>query len=442
MCRDSVAEGWGKQVMDKTFEQPRVLSRAQNFVFFTPSAQRADVLSRALDGIGRVDRLPGDAAYITRSVVILKPALAFVDFTAMSPGAGAGQEGADGALAPQAVVETLRRCLPEALLIGVGNASDAQMTLTALRSGVADFLDLEGPADVMRASVTKLTDKLSASTRRAVTIAIAGARIGVGTSTFATHLATMLAADENAPRHVALLDLGLPVGDGLLYTNTPTGFDFADAVTALCRLDETLVRTALPVSPKGVSVLALPADLSRMRALPQADAVSLVDQIRRYFDAIIVDLGGAGSADLTASVLNMADLKLVLTDQGIASVVSLSDLLSQLDERSVDRKSLRLVVNKYDESYGMAAQQLTERFAIALGGTLPDRRLALGRAASLGQLLSGSKQDPYIRSVQQFIEMVQALAVEVGGLSIGAAALPTARGGNSWSNVSKLWRRG
>lgn len=408
--------------MDTSFQEPRVLSRSQNFVFFTASADRADRLGQCLDGLGRVDRLSGDAAYITRSAVILKPTLVFVDFAAAA---------SPSQMAPDAVAETLRRCLPDAMLVGVGDASDPMMTLMALRSGVSDFIDLGVAPENVRAVVGRLSDRLSASSRRAMTVAVASARVGIGASTLAAHLATLMNEGDEVPKRVALLDLGLPVGDGLLYTNTPAGFDFADAVGALSRLDETLIRTALPVSPSGVSVLALPRDLSRMRTLPQADAVTLVDQIRKYFDFLVIDLGGAGSADLTASVLGLADIRLLLTDQGIASVMSLSDLMTDLDERSIDRASLKLVVNRYDESYGMLAGQLSERFKVPLAATIPDRRLALGRAAALGELLVESKQDPYTRAVQKLID---AVAVREGEAHKGGAS--------PWSNVSRLWRRG
>ncbi|MCY0388172.1 hypothetical protein OVY01_13180 [Robbsia sp. Bb-Pol-6] len=400
------------------------MSRAANFIFFTASTARAELLGRCLDGLGRVDRLSGDAAYIVRSAAVLKPSIAFVDFSA-------APEPSPGQPEPAAVVSTLQRCIPGTLLVGVGDARDPAMTLLALRSGVTDFIDLDEAPEHVRALVGRLSERFTTSTRHAFTIAIAGARIGVGVSTLAAHLATLPMEEDGAPQRIALLDLGLPGGDGLLYTNTVAGFDFADAVTGLSRLDETLVHTALPVSPRGVSVLALPSDLSRMRLLPQADAVVLIDQIRRYFDLVIVDLGGAGSADLLASVLALADARLVLTDQGIASIVSLSELLMQLEERSLERAALRLVVNRYDESYGMSAGQLAERFSLALVATIPDRRIALGRAAAQGQLLVGSKQEPYIRAVQRLIE---ALAPRDGASHKAGAG--------RWSHVTRLWRRG
>ena len=43
----------------------------------------------------------------------------------------------------------------------------------------------------------------------------------------------------------------------------------------------------------------------------------------------------------------------------------------------MDRRSLGLIVNRYDERYGMTAQQIAERFQLELVGTLPDRTLAL-----------------------------------------------------------------
>lgn len=398
------------------------MSRSQNFAFVTSSAESAELLGRYLENFGRVDRLSGDAAHLTRSAVLLQPVVVFVDFVS-APGLPAL------ALEPAAVTTALQKCLPEAVLVGVGNSADPAMTLLALRSGVSDFVDLNGPPESVQAVVSRVAQRIHASSRRATTIAIAGSRVGVGTSTLAAHLAALTTQVEGATQRVALIDLGLPAGDGLLYSNTLSGFDFVDAVLSLGRLDETLVRTALPVSPGGVSVLALPHDLSRMRTVPQADALMLLDQIRRYFDVIVVDLGGSGTPDLMASIFNLADDRLLMTDQGIASVVSLSELVQQLDERSVDKATLQLIVNRYDASYGMPAAQLAERFSLSLLATIPDRRAALGQAAALGKLLVEHKQDPYIKALSRLVENLLPREQDAAK----AAATPL-------SNLTRLWR--
>jgi pilus assembly protein CpaE len=375
-----------------------------------------------LDGLGRVERLGGDVAEVMRAASILKPLLVFIDFVVTEQSVKSGS-------APELVTQAFQRGFPDAVLIGVGDAKDPAMTLAALRSGVTDFVDLDNAPDDLRSVVKRLGERTSQSNRRADTVAIVGSRIGVGVSTLAAHLATLAMDGQAATRRVALIDLGLPVGDGLLYTNTMAGFDFADAVGGLTRLDETLVRSALPASPAGVNVLSLPSDLTRMRSLPQADAIMLVDRIRKYFDVVIIDLGGAGIPDLVASLMDLADVKLLMTDQSVGSVLSLTDVLNELEERSINKDDLRLVVNRYEEDYGLSAEQLRERFSLKAVATIPDRRLVLGRAALLGQLLVGSKQEPYIRALQRLWSVV---IPEEDGASKSDA--------RPWTNVTRFWR--
>ncbi|MFX8285806.1 hypothetical protein ABTL53_19900, partial [Acinetobacter baumannii] len=67
----------------------------------------------------------------------------------------------------------------------------------------------------------------------------------------------------------------------------------------------------------------------------------------------------------------------IVTDQSVGALVSLAGLLQELEQLHVERRSLGLIVNRYDERYGMTAQQIAERFQLELVGTLPDRTLAL-----------------------------------------------------------------
>ena len=102
-----------------------------------------------------------------------------------------------------------------------------------------------------------------------VAIPLLGGRVGLGVTTLAVHLAVMLqemqvhdvrgavrrdhvARKPGASQplheksaHAALLDLGLPARDGLLYLNVTGSYSFVDAVQNLRRLDATLLDSAV-----------------------------------------------------------------------------------------------------------------------------------------------------------------------------------------------------
>src|SRR3546814_18798379 len=89
------------------------------------------------------------------------------------------------------------------------------------------------------------------------------------------------------------------------------------------------------------------------------------------------------------------------THHGVSSLVALSGTLQGLERRHVERSSLGLVVNRYDERYGMTAQQIAERIQLELVGTLPDRALALMVCTNQGRLLhQDAERDVYVLGVQ------------------------------------------
>ncbi|SDV51160.1 AAA family ATPase [Chitinasiproducens palmae] len=369
-------------------------------VFFSQSAERARRLAECLGGIADVQHQTGDAACFARCASTLRPTLAFIDF---KPAPGPRGRLLD----PMAATSVVRGCADGALLVGVGSATDSATMLAAMRAGVVDFVDLDEPDETVRAVVKRLLNRNDAA--KATVVTVTSARAGVGASTFAAHFAALARSGDAQRataklRRVALLDLGMPVGDGLLYTNTSGGFDLADAVHSLSRLDETLVKTALPESPHGLSVLSLPQELARMRAVQQADALALVERLRSYFDVLVIDLGGLGNPDLGASLLKRADSAFVLAEQGVAAVVSLKTLLDDYDARGVPRSALQLVVNRHDPRCGLAADQLAARFSLPLAGTLPEHRVALAAAASVGKLLALRPRDRYVRSLARLVD--------------------------------------
>jgi pilus assembly protein CpaE len=259
-------------------------------------------------------------------------------------------------------------------------------------------------------------------------LVLLGSRVGMGVTTLATHMAALAArtsgtssaapgarlaangaAAAGQPEHrVALLDLGLPAGDGLLYLNESSTFHFAEAVRNLQRFDQTLVQTALTHSSYGATVISLPRDLAEMRMVTHADSLALMNQLRLYFDFLITDLNGSANFEFIAKMVQDADETWVVSDQSIGSIVSLADLLGELAQKKIGPERLRLVVNRYDERYGMAAEQIAERFSLQLAGTVPDRALALLRSANLGQLLvKSAEQDPYVRAVRGLVEQLR-----------------------------------
>jgi len=215
---------------------------------------------------------------------------------------------------------------------------------------------------------------------------------------------------------VALMDLGWPVGDCQLYLNIGGDFDFAEAARNLRRLDSTLLGSAMAHTANGLSVLSLPRDLGQMREVSQSDSLLVFERMRQHFSVVVADAGGFTNAEFVSGLARNSQLNWIVTDQSVGALVSLAALLQELEHLHVDRSTLGLIVNRYDERYGMTAKQIAERFSLELVGTLPDRTLPLMVCTNRGHLLhEEAERDVYVRAVQTLAERLCTEEAAPGG---------------------------
>ncbi|MBX6319578.1 pilus assembly protein CpaE [Pigmentiphaga sp.] len=387
----------------------------RRFLFFTGDSSLAQRLAAVLrhDGVVVQEDVMPDR--LSARLAELAPQMVLLDFGA--------DDSEPGKLAHASeLARTLARIAPALPVVAVGSMMRPQGAVAALRAGVSDFIDPVNEGEV-RDIVRRVLHSNTVSTLpgRGQMVVLLGVRAGVGASTLAAHLCTMAqvqaqgADSEETGKNrrlrgpVAFLDLGLPVADGQLYLNVSGSFHFAEAVRNVRRLDETLVNTAVTRSSHGVAVISLPRDLSEMRTVSHADSLALLDKLRQHFGLVVADVGGFSNPEFVAGLVRAADQAWLVTDQSVGALVSLADMLRDLDGRDVDRDKLRLVVNRYDERYGMTGDQIAQRFDLRLLGTLPDRVLALMNSTNQGRLLCDvADRDPYVRAVQFLVDSLGA----------------------------------
>ncbi len=405
---------------NKALNELTALSR---FVFCSPSSIQAEWLSTALGKWGTLLQEKDSVTELLPRIAELKPLLVLLDFSGVEHGNDqAGVFSSDVQSSSAHAIELARaltKALPTLPLVAVGSMAFPEGAIAALRAGVSDFIDVSASEDEARDVVQRVLAKAEARgsapvpVKRGQLVTLLGVRSGIGTSTLAAHLADMIQQRHTShggkrnttDSRVALLDLGLPAGDGKLYLSANGNFDFAEAVRNLRRFDETLVHTALPRSTGGVTVISLPHNLSEMRTVSHHDALALLDRLRLYFDVLIADLGGFTNQDFIANLTGAADQVWLVTDQSVGALVSLAGTLQELNERHPDDGKRQLIVNRYDERFGMAASQIAERFKLPLLATLPERTLKLNASANRGKLLHDvSPHDFYIRTIDGLID--------------------------------------
>ncbi|WP_042437611.1 AAA family ATPase [Comamonas testosteroni] len=401
-------------------------------VLVTQSSSHAFWLASALGSDAEVIPVAGDLA--TLHAAISAPGLGVVvaDFSAPMTEAAI------------ALVSELRAAFPGVVIMGSGSAAEPASMRAALRCGVAEFIDwdaTEGEASAVIRHQMHARTQLPAAVAlepetKGFSLPLLGARVGMGVTTLATHLAVMfqemhaydvrgaqnkkqlarpfgasqLPQDESA--HAALLDLGLPARDGLLYLGIAGDFSFVDAVQNTRRLDATLINSAFAKHSTGTVTLAWPSDLGMLREVSPAAAAGVVSTLKSLLGVQVIDLGGMVQADFLAPLLRESGLGWVVCDQSLGGIVSTAQMLKELDAKGVNRGTLKLVLNRFNAQAGLPAKEVAQRLGLELLHVVPDRSTVLLNAASCGQLLSQSlRGDPYVTCVRSMARALLSAAV-------------------------------
>ncbi|MGR3907735.1 fimbrial protein [Burkholderia sp. SR8] len=386
-----------------------------HFVCASARAEHVQWLAQSLISAGTVEASPLDSTLLSQRIGVLNPALIFIDFSG------------DCAAASTAVA-AVRSAHPGVPVVALGSVSQPESALAALRAGVRDFVDFSAPADeALRITRVLLDNVGEPASRHGKVTALLGARIGMGVSTLAANLAVLTQRRPAEPaRATALVDLGLPAGDGALFLNTRCEFHFVEAVRNLRRIDRTFVTTALARHPSGVALTTLPPNLADLRDVATASCAGLLNRLRAFFDNQIVDLGGFSNRDFIGQVVNLADETWLVCDQGVASVVSAVELLEGLRDAGIVTDRIRLIVNQFDADLGLMPAQIAERLNLPLVATLPSRRVAIGHAANQGKLIAEvAERDPYVRALGPLADRLAGEVASAGAprAASGLAAL-------------------
>jgi pilus assembly protein CpaE len=172
-------------------------------------------------------------------------------------------------------------------VIAIGHLNDIILYREMVRRGVSDYLIAPvGPVDLIRA----VSGLFHAPDAKPVgrTLAIVGAKGGVGASTVAHNIAWAIARDVRLDSVVA--DLDLPFGTAGLDFNQDPPQGIADAVMSPERIDTGFVDRLLSKCTDHLSLLAAPATLDRVYDFGAEAFDSIFDVLRASVPCIVLDV--------------------------------------------------------------------------------------------------------------------------------------------------------
>ncbi|HEY3369003.1 MAG TPA: response regulator [Symbiobacteriaceae bacterium] len=214
---------------------------------------------------------------------------------------------------------------------------------------------------------------------------------GVGKTTLVTNLACGLSMSGKVK--VAALDLDLEFG----VLSTMMGTRPKATIIDLCRLDAAITpdhvnRVLAKQQPSGVGVLAAPP---LPHLAPEVDGdgradrnrsyvVEIIEALRTTHDFVVIDTSVSfREANLIA--LDKADVVLMVTQPEITALESTAKGLDVLLERlEYSRDKVRVVLNRSDNTYGLALSDIAESLGVPISYVVPSDGNTTVMAANAG----------------------------------------------------------
>ncbi len=277
-------------------------------------------------------------------------------------------------------------CDPGTKVVVIGHVNDIQLYRDLIRRGVSDYLIAPlGVLDVLRT----LSELYATPGARALgrTIAVVGAKGGVGASTVAHNLAWAIGRSLDASTVIADLDIAFGTAGLDFNQDPPQGT--AEAVFAPDRLDANMLDRLLSRCSENVSLLAAPAMLDRTIDLGEDALDLLLDLLRASVPCIVLDVPHLWTGWAKRTLIGADEVAIVAAPE-LASLRNAKNLMDLLRAARPNDSVPRLILNQV----GIAKRPEIEasEFAKALGvevlSAIPFDAQLFGTAANNGQMIA------------------------------------------------------
>jgi pilus assembly protein CpaE len=222
-------------------------------------------------------------------------------------------------------------CEPGVRVLAVGEANDVALYRALLRMGVSDYLvkplEAASLAEALRRAdrAAPAPAQPAAASARLVSVAVIGARGGVGATSVAVSLAWDLAHTKRVP--TVLADLDLQFGSAALSLDLEPGRGLKEILVNPERIDALLIGSAMVAQGETLKVLCAEEPLDEEIAMGGSALTALKSALAGACDVLVFDLPRRLDP-LARKALAEADLALVVTDLSLSGARDAQRLLN------------------------------------------------------------------------------------------------------------------
>jgi pilus assembly protein CpaE len=281
-------------------------------------------------------------------------------------------------------------CLPDTRVITIGEVNDIHFYRSLRSAGVAEYLVKPLTADSLRTALTAPVilqaeppplPALSATAGE--TIAVVGARGGVGATMVAVSLAWL--ATNGTRRKTVLADLDLTCGAASLALDVESGHGLTEALANPDRIDSMLLAVAAARVGEHLHLLSSEQALDGSFSI-QPDAIEKLGAgLRQGFQRVIFDVPRSDGAILKQAFAQ-ATIIVIVTDFSIAGVRDTGRLVALAQKIAPAAK--RLVVGNrggVGRKGDLTRAEIEKALGLTMACVIPEDSIAVPQALNSGK---------------------------------------------------------
>lgn len=308
-------------------------------------------------------------------------------------------------------IEMLRATCPKSAVFAIGEMTQPQLIVDAMRAGAQEFLARPTSTDQLLDAFNRLVSsqrKVRSSGKRGRVFVVLNAKGGNGATTVAVNTALSIAASQGS---TAVLDMA-PLGNAALHLNLKPGFSIMDALSNLHRLDATLLDGFMARHESGLHLLAGHPGVNSIETGP-SEFARLFDLMVSQYRHLVVDV--STRLDATTRVLcDLSDTVLLVANPELSSLWSAARVRDFLAGSPAEQK-LRIVLNRYRKISGFGDSEIEQATRTKILWKIPNQYAAVSAAIERGVPVVRQNNSDIARSFADFGNVLISGAQATGG---------------------------
>jgi pilus assembly protein CpaE len=286
------------------------------------------------------------------------------------------------------LISTINQNNPGVAILPASSLRDSSMILRVVRAGAREFLTLPTNCDDLMATVKRLVHRREdapgapPAAKGPQVIAVTGAAGGVGCTTLAVNLASILA--KASKEEVVLADFDLMLGSVDACLDIVSDHTIQGVVQNIDRLDLTLLKRSMTRHSSGLYVLPHPVTMEEAAKLDPEALRRVLVLLKAAFPTVVLDTSkGLQSSDFVA--FETADVILVSMQLDLTCLRNTARLLQLFLQFEGFTEKVRLVANRMDSQESeISLKKAEETLRMSVSWQVPNSTKAVHAARAKG----------------------------------------------------------